>query len=144
MLEVAWSTEEDGQRDPAIAAARSYAAHLAPPRPGEPVLYTRWALSRATPVPSDTPGVWELTCTVNVTQWFSTPRLSWSFVAVEDADRWTPYFSHIRQERASRADFSVGGRTDAVFAHDWRAEPPLTWVRGDGRARADHYAVGCG
>jgi hypothetical protein len=64
-----------------------------------------------------------------VTQWFSTPRLSWSFVAVEDADRWTPFFSHIRQERASRADFSVGGRTYAVFAHDWRAEPPLTWVR---------------
>ena len=129
MLEVGWSTEEDCQRDPAIAAARSYAAHLAPPRPGEPVLYSRWALSRATPVPSDTPGVWELTCTVNVTQWFSTPRLSWSFVAVEDADRWTPFFSHIRQERASRADFSVGGRTYAVFAHDWRAEPPLTWVR---------------
>jgi hypothetical protein len=64
-----------------------------------------------------------------VTQWFGTPRLSWSFVAVEDADRWTPFFSHIRQERASRADFSVGGRRYAVFAHDWRAEPPLTWVR---------------
>ena len=129
MLEVASATEEDCQRDPAIAAARSYAAHFAPPRPGEPVLYSRWALSRTTPVPSDTPGVWELTCTVNATQWFGTPRLSWSFVAVEDADRWTPFFSHIRQERASRADFSVGGRRYAVFAHDWRAEPPLTWVR---------------
>ena len=129
MLEVASATEEDCQRDPAIAAARRYAAHFAPPRPGEPVLYSRWALSRTTPVPSDTPGVWELTCTVNVTQWFGTPRLSWSFVAVEDADRWTPFFSHIRQERASRADFSVGRRTYAVFAHDWRAEPPLAWVR---------------
>jgi hypothetical protein len=129
MLEVASATEEDGQRDPAIAAARSYAAHFAPPRPGEQVLYSRWGLSRSAAMPSDTPGVWELICTVNVTQWFGAPRLSWSFVAVEDADRWTPFFSHIRQDRASRADFSVGGRTYAVFAHDWRAEPPVTWLR---------------
>jgi hypothetical protein len=50
-------------------------------------------------------------------------------VAIEDADRWTPFFTHIRQERASEADFTVGGRTYAVFAHDWRAEPPLTWLR---------------
>ena len=129
MLEVASATDEDCQRDPAIAAARSYAAHVAPLRPGEQVLYSRWGLSRSAPVPSDTPGVWELICTVNVTQWFGAPRLSWSFVAVEDADRWTPFFSHIRQDRASLADFSVGGRTYAVFAHDWRAEPPLTWLR---------------
>jgi hypothetical protein len=129
VLEVASATEEDCQRDPAIAAARSYAAHFAPVRPGEQVLYSRWALSRTTPVPSDTPGVWELTCTVNVTQWFGAPRLSWSFVAVDDADRWTPFFSHIRQDRASHADFSVGGRAHAVFAHDWRVEPPLTWLR---------------
>ncbi|HKN45513.1 MAG TPA: hypothetical protein VJW23_16505, partial [Propionibacteriaceae bacterium] len=129
MLEVASATEEDLQRDPAIAAARSYAAHFAPPRPGEHVLYSRWASSRTTRVPSDTPGVWELVCTVNVTQWFGTPRLSWSFVAIEDADRWTPFFSHIRQERASRADFTVAGRTYAAFAHDWRAETPLTWLR---------------
>jgi hypothetical protein len=129
MLEVASATEEDCQRDPAIAAARTYAAHFAPPRPGEQMLYSRWALSRTTPVPSDTPGVWELICTVNVAQWFGTPRLSWSFVAVEDANRWTPFFSHIRQDRALQADFSVGGHTYAVFAHDWRAEPPLTWVR---------------
>jgi hypothetical protein len=129
MLEVASATEEDCQAEPAIAAARSFAAHFAPVRPGEQVLYSRWGSSRSAAIPSDTPGVWELICTVNVTQWFGAPRLSWSFVAVEDADRWTPFFSHIRQDRAPRADFSVGGRTYAVFAHDWRTEPPLTWLR---------------
>jgi len=66
---------------------------------------------------------------INVTQWMATPRLSWSFVAIEDLDRWAPFFAHIRQQHAPRAEFGVGGRDYAVFVHDWRAEPPLTWPR---------------
>ena len=66
---------------------------------------------------------------INVTQWVGTPRLSWSFVAIEDLDRWGPFFAHIRQQHAPRAEFSVGGHAYAVFVHDWRAEPPLTWLR---------------
>lgn len=66
---------------------------------------------------------------INVTQWVGTPRLSWSLVATDDLDRWEPFFTHIRQQHAPRAGFSVGGRAYAVFVHDWRAEPPLTWLR---------------
>ena len=43
-------------------------------------------------------------------------------------DRGGPFFAHIRQQHAPRAEFSVGGRAYAVFVHDWRAEPPLTWL----------------
>lgn len=66
---------------------------------------------------------------INATHWVGTPRLSWSFVAIQDLDRWLPFFSHIRQPHAAQADFSVRGRRYAVFAHDWRAEPPITWLR---------------
>jgi hypothetical protein len=93
------------------------------------VLYCRWTLSRTTPVPSDTPGLWEPICMINVIHWVSTPRLSWSLVAIEDLDRWVPFFTHIRQPHAAQADFSVGERRYAVFAHDWRTEPPITWLR---------------
>ena len=31
--------------------------------------------------------------------------------------------------QAPQAGFSVGGRGYAVYVHDWRAEPPLTWLR---------------
>ena len=104
-------------------------AGFGPARPEEPVLYCRWASSRTTPVPSDTPGLWESICMINVVQWLATPRLSWSFIAIADLDRWDRFFAHIRQQHAPRADFSVGGCAFAVFVHDWRAEPPVTWLR---------------
>jgi hypothetical protein len=66
---------------------------------------------------------------INVIRWVGTPRLSWSFVAIEDHDRWAPFFSHIRQSHAPQAEFRVGGRDYTVYVHDWRAEPPLMWLR---------------
>ena len=98
MLEVAAATDGDCSVDPAVAAATRYVAEFGPPRRDEPVVYCRWALSRTTPVPSDTPGMWEAINMINVTHWVGTPRLSWSFVAIEDLDRWGPFFAHIRQQ----------------------------------------------
>jgi hypothetical protein len=129
LLELGATTDQDCNLDPAVAAARRFIAEFGPARPDEAVLYCRWTLSRTTAVPSDTPGLWEPICMINVTHWISTPRLSWSFVAIYDFDHWVPFFSHIRQPHAAQADFSVGGRRYAVFAHDWRVEPPLTWLR---------------
>lgn len=129
MLELGASSDQDCHLDHAVAAARRFIAEFGPARPDEAVLYCRWTLSRTTPVPSDTPGLWEPICMINVTHWVGTPRLSWSFVAIQDLDRWLPFFSHIRQPHAAQADFSVRGRRYAVFAHDWRAELPITWLR---------------
>jgi AAA ATPase domain len=129
MLELGATTDQDRHLDPAVAAARRFIAEFGPVRSDEAVLYCRWTLSRTTPVPSDTPGLWEPICMINVIHWLSTPRLSWSFVTIEDPDRWLPFFTHIRQQHAPQADFSVGGRRYAVFVHDWRAEPPLTWLQ---------------
>ncbi len=129
MLEIAEAAEEERRVDPAVAAAVTYGAELGPPRPDESMLYCRWGMSLTTPVPSDTPGLWEAVCMINVIRWIGTPRLSWSFVAIDDHDRWAPFFSHIRQPHAPQAGFSIGGHSYAVYVHDWRAEPPLTWLR---------------
>ena len=129
MLQVADVTGEDCRVDPAIAAAKSFVAEFGPPRTGEPMVYCRWVLSRTTSDPGDTPGLWEPVCLINVIQWVSMQRLSWSFVAIEDYDRWAPFFAHIRQQHAPGAGFSVDGRTYAVFVHDWRVEPALAWLR---------------
>ena len=83
MLEIAAATEEDCRADPAVAAATRYASDFGPPRPEESMVYGRWLLSRSTPVPSDTPGLWEAICMINVIRWVETPRLSWSFVATD-------------------------------------------------------------
>jgi hypothetical protein len=129
MLEVADFTEEDCRVDPAIAAARSFVAEFGLPRTGEPMVYCRWMLSRTTADPGDTRGLSEPICLINVIQWVSMRRLSWSFVAIDDYDRWEPFFAHIRQLHAPGASFSIEGRTYAVFVHDWRAETPLAWLR---------------
>ena len=39
-------------------------------------------------------------------------------------------FEPIRFPRAPEADFTVGGRRYGVFVHDWRVDPPQTWIEG--------------
>ena len=109
MLEIAEAAEEERRVDPAVAAAVTYGAELGPPRPDESMLYCRWGMSLTTPVPSDTPGLWEASVHDQRHPWIGTPRLSWSFVAIDDHDRWAPFFSHIRQPHAPQAGFSIGG-----------------------------------
>jgi hypothetical protein len=58
-------------------------------------------------------------------EWLTNPRLAWSFLTVADPDAWHPVMTYLNQRRAAEADFEVGGRHYAVYAHDWRAEPPL-------------------
>ena len=83
----------------------SYFAEFGPPRPDEPVLYCRWALSRTTLVPSDTPGLWEAICMINFTQWVATPRLSWSFVAIDPS---SPIFDRrMRPEPDSASEATI-------------------------------------
>jgi hypothetical protein len=61
-------------------------------------------------------------------EWLTNPRLAWSFLTVADPDAWHPVMTYLNQRRAAEADFEVGGRHYTVYAHDWRAEPPLAWL----------------
>jgi hypothetical protein len=61
-------------------------------------------------------------------RWLTTPRLAWCFAALAEPERWRPLFEPIRFPRAPEADFTVGGRHYGVFVHDWRVDPPQTWI----------------
>ena len=58
----------------------------------------------------------------------TTPKLAWSFPCTADADHWAPMFAYCSFTREPSLDFSVGEHTYGVFAHDWRREPPPTWL----------------
>jgi hypothetical protein len=60
-------------------------------------------------------------------------RLSWDFLVAADPDFWGPMWEFLGYHRAAAADFVVGGRPFAVFAHDWRTTPTAKWagVLGD-------------
>ncbi|MBO3749114.1 ATP-binding protein [Streptosporangiaceae bacterium NEAU-GS5] len=47
-----------------------------------------------------------------------------------DAEPWIEPCAYLDFHRREKSDFTVGGHQYAVFAHDWRAIPPLTWLSG--------------
>lgn len=73
-------------------------------------------------------GTFDMVVMHTTTQWLTTPGLAWTFVIFADAEYWRPVMSYINFRRATVADFTVEDRTYQVFAHDWRAEPPLAWL----------------
>jgi hypothetical protein len=42
-----------------------------------------------------------------------------------------PHFTGLNWPRAAAADFTVGGRTYGVFAHDWRIHTAEQWLAGE-------------
>lgn len=119
-------TEPDGHPDPAVAAAFGFARRYAPPRPGETVVLFRFWMAHDT-----YQGVSSVQTAVflfAVQTYFTTPNLSWSFFPCSDPDLWLPALHYSDITRAPEADFEVGGRHYATFAHDWRAVPVPAWL----------------
>jgi hypothetical protein len=54
--------------------------------------------------------------------------LAFSFFPCADETFWTPLCQYINLARLPHVDFSVNGKSYAVFGHDWRAEPPAQWL----------------
>jgi hypothetical protein len=117
---------EDVAIDPAVAAALDFADRHGPARPGEAMVYHRFHMGRAPDEPA--PAVHNMVAMTSTIDWLTTPRLAWSFLAVPDPDQWHATMTYLNLRRAPQAEFEVGGWRYAVYAHDWRAEPPLTWL----------------
>jgi hypothetical protein len=128
MLALHETTEHDHSVDPALRPAEAHALRYGPVRPGEASVYCRFAMSRDGHLPTESAGVWDLVSLVSLVHWLTTPRLAWSYVSVPNLDYWRTFFHYLRQPHGPEATFSVGGRQFHVFAHDWRAEPPLVWL----------------
>jgi hypothetical protein len=108
------------------SAARRFADRHGPARPGEELVHRRfWTGADSYQGPGPARNLLAATGTL---EWLTNPRLAWSFLTVADPDAWHPVMTYLNQRRAAEADFEVGGRHYAVYAHDWRAEPPLAWL----------------
>ncbi|MGW0637830.1 ATP-binding protein [Nocardia salmonicida] len=121
------ATEAELAADPGTHAMWDYATRYGRPRPGEAVHAGRFLVdAELNQLPSPTINV----VTACSTQfWLSRPDLTWDFIgAFEASDDWDPFMTHIDFHRAHDAEYEVGGRRYAVYAHDWRRVGIPEWL----------------
>lgn len=125
-VQLAQTTDEDRETDPAVAAAWRYLEGHAPLRAGEgSTLFRFWMAGDSYQAVSPT----QTLLFGNVAQHYLTaPGLAFSFFACAEVDFWEPLFTHLDLLRLHDAAFTVGGRNYGVFGHDWRVTPPLAWL----------------
>jgi len=118
--------ESDLARDPAARAVWAHAERHAPLRPGDELLFARFAMdAEAYQAPSRSFNVLTMRSTQD---WLRRRQLAWYYLCFADAEASAPLMSYIRFRRAPEADFDVGARRYAVYARDWRREGAVTWL----------------
>jgi hypothetical protein len=120
------ASEEDRAADPGAAAAWAHAQRHAPPRPSDEVVLGRFVMDR-----DAYQGVsrsLNVVTILSTEEWLGRPQLAWYYIAIGDRTVLEPMMAYIHFERASDADFEVGGRPFAVFARDWRREGGAAWL----------------
>jgi hypothetical protein len=120
------ATAEDIATDPAVPAALAFVERHGPLRPGEEVVYLRFWMHQDA-FQGVSPAI-NLTAINSSIYWTTHPKLAWNFIAIGDPEFLEPHFTSIHMWRSPEADFEVGAHRHGVFAHDWRVEPPATWM----------------
>jgi hypothetical protein len=114
------------EADPATAAAWRHLVGTAPLSTGETALYVRWWLADD--------GYQSLSTAQThlvlflFRQYLCVAGLAMSYLPVADPAFWADAGGYADLHRLPEADFTVGGRQYAVFAHDWRSVPPAAWL----------------
>ena len=116
----------DRATDPAVHSALSYVDGRAPLRAGESALLLRFWLSAGEY--QDLSPVCTLISLHLVRHYLTTPDLALSLHSYADPEFWAAACAYIDLTRVPAADFTVGGRSYGVYAHDWRTVPPLAWL----------------
>jgi hypothetical protein len=129
------ASPEDVEADPGTRAAWTYALRHGPPRPGEEVTHLRFMIDRDTHQRAS-PAV-NLVSVQSCRRWLMTPNLALDFLSVTDEGYYGPLFAYLYYDRVPEADFEVGGRRLATFAHDWRRMPAEPWLDLMGRRELD-------
>jgi AAA ATPase-like protein len=129
------ASPEDLEADPGTGAAWAYALRHGPPRPGEEVTHLRFMIDRDLHQRAS-PAV-NLVSVQSCRRWLTTPNLAWDFLSVTDEGYFGPLFAYLYYDRVPEADFEVGGRRLATFAHDWRRMPAEPWLDLMGRRELD-------
>lgn len=112
--------------DPAVEAACAHLEDAAPLREGERALLYRFWMSRD--AYQDVSPVQSLISAYRVQQYLTTPRLAYTMIPCAAPDQWALIFAYADMNRLDGADFTVGDTTYSLFAHDWRAVPPVAWL----------------
>ncbi len=112
--------------DPALASIRRFVEQHAPLRAGEEILLQRfWSGVDHYQEPGPVHNMVAMTLG---TAWLTNSRLAWAFTVAHDPAPWTPMFTYLNFERVPDADWQIGNRRYAVWAHDWRAQPAVAWL----------------
>ncbi|MFI8974973.1 ATP-binding protein [Nocardia asteroides] len=113
--------------DPGTSAMWDYATRYGRPLPGEPVYAGRFLVdAEADQRPSPTINV---VTAFSTRSWLSQRDATWEFIgAFAEPEAWEPFMTHIDFHHAQEAAFAVGGRSYAVFAHDWRRVGIPEWL----------------
>jgi len=119
-------TDEMMKLDPALEKAWKFLQRHAPLRAGERFIYFRyWMAGDTYQLPSPTQsGIF-----INMVQcYFATPGLAFTFLPCAHPEIWAPVAAYADLARTPELDFEIGGRSFGVYAHDWRATPPMAWL----------------
>jgi hypothetical protein len=117
---------EDQAIDPAIPPVLDYLQQYVHLRTGETALLFRFWLAIDT-YQSVSP-VQSLIFLAVVKHYLSTPRLAFTFFPCAEADFWMPMLAYANLVRLPETDFEVDGHHFGMYGHDWRTEPPATWL----------------
>jgi energy-coupling factor transporter ATP-binding protein EcfA2 len=120
------ATAPDRAADPGVDRACGYLAGNDPPRAEETALLLRFWLS-ATDYQDFSPVCTAITLHL-LGRCLTTPNLAVTLLSYADPDFWAATSAYADFSRAPAADFTVAGRSFGVYAHDWRAVPPLAWL----------------
>ncbi|HEY8742997.1 MAG TPA: ATP-binding protein, partial [Chloroflexota bacterium] len=116
----------DIEADPAAGAAWQYLQRHAPLRQGEgATLFRFWMASETYQAVS---AIQTLVFGAAAQHYLTASGLAFSFFPCADAEFWAAPLGYADLARLPEADFQVGGRSYAMFGHDWRIVPPLAWL----------------
>jgi hypothetical protein len=128
LLDLTAATDADRAGDPGARAMWEYVQRCGPPRPGEKVSAGRFFMDaveyqRQPSLSQNAISAWHLR------QIFRASASAWDLIGVyEDAAHWEPFFAYMDFHRARDAEYEVGGKHYAVFAHDWRRLDREHWL----------------
>jgi hypothetical protein len=118
-------TPEQRVADQAVQLAWDFVMRTSPPRQHEVVTLQRF-LATKNPMPDKTLN--SMGSLQSTLLWLTTPRLSWSLIAVRNPQYWHDLFTYLYLRRIPEADFIVDDGQYGVFGHDWRVEPVMDWL----------------
>ena len=122
------ASAEDIAADPGTEAAWAYAQEHVPARPGEQLVTWRFLVDRDPDerharLTGTLFGVWHISDIL-----LRSPT-AWDVIACyADLDHWLPFFRHWDFVHTPEADYQVGDRRYATFAHDWRRVGVADWL----------------